>query len=190
MRLFLAIELPDPIRQSILRLAKTLRRFDVPEKSLIRRENLHLTLKFIGEVTDPAVSPMCDVLRQIPTPASFRLQPSHLGCLPERGEVRIISVGLDGQLDLLQSLYEGIESASSSLGLRKEGRRFHPHITVARLRKTLPSSARQELERIPLPDSAGMEFDVREFVLMQSVFEPAGVRYLRVARFPLAAISK
>jgi 2'-5' RNA ligase len=185
MRLFLAIELPDSLRRSLYQLSTLLKRHDIPPKSFIRPENLHLTLKFLGEVVDPDVSRICEGLKQVPAPGLIRLVPDHIECLPERGPVRIISVGLGGELDRLQTLYNGIEDACERLGIRREGRRFRPHITLARLRRTLPPSARPLLDGISLPPSATAAFTVEEFVLMQSFLEPQGARYVVVARFPI-----
>jgi len=184
MRLFIAIELPDFLRRSLSDLSRNLTLADIPPKSFVRAENLHITIKFIGEVVDPDLSRVCGALKQIPSTGSIRLTPDHVECLPERGPVRVIGVGLTGDLDRLQALYDSIENVSELLGVRRERRRFFPHVTIARLRRTLSPAVRPSLERVAVQDSPGKSFDVREFVLMQSILERDGARYVPVARFP------
>jgi 2'-5' RNA ligase len=185
MRLFIAIELPDLVRRSLSALSKDLAFAQVPTASLIRPENLHLTIKFLGEVVDPDVSRLCNVLKQVPAIGLIHLMPDHVECLPERGPVRTICIGVAGDLDRLQALYDSIEDISEQLGVRKERRRFLPHITIARLRRTLSPAIRPSLEGVALGRSPNQRFDVREFVLMQSVLERQGARYAPVARFPI-----
>jgi 2'-5' RNA ligase len=185
MRLFVAIALPDFVRRSLLELSRNQAFAGIPPNAFVRAENLHLTLKFIGEVVDPDVSRVCEVLKHIPQTGLIRLMLDHVVCLPERGPVRIIGIRANGDLDRLQSLYDSIEGLSEQLGVRKEGRRFFPHITIARLRRTLSPAVRPSLERIMLRRSPNEGFEVREIVLMQSIIERQGARYVPVARFPI-----
>ena len=139
-------------------------------------DNLHLTVKFLGEIDDRDVSRICNVLKGIESSGAIVLIPDGIHCLPERGPVRTICIGLKGDLARLQALYGNIEGVCEELGVRRERRRFLPHITLARLRRTLPTSVRTSIERVELRNSPG-QFEAREFVLMQSILEPQGAIY-------------
>lgn len=194
MRLFLAIELSDATRRVLGRMSQAWREnwdeellalgTECPPASWVRAENLHVTLKFLGEVPEREVPRICDALSAISILA-MRLQPDRIACLPERGPVRIISVGMGGELEKVDDLFEGIEQACEPLGFVRERRTFRPHITLARLRSSLPSHVRGRLTDAGAKHLPGPEFVAAEFVLMQSQLHPKGARYIPLARFPL-----
>lgn len=194
MRLFLAIELSEPVRQVIAELSKRWREswneeFPSlgtlgPPASWVRSENLHVTLKFLGEVPDAQIPRIYDALKTI-SPHPIRLRPDRIECLPVRGPVRVIGVGLGGELEKVAQLFQDVERACDGLGFARERRAFRPHITLARLRSFLPPHARRTLMEAGAKHLPGPEFVVNEFVLMQSQLNPKGARYIPLARFPL-----
>lgn len=195
MRLFLAVELPDSVRlklaglcqewkdnwtEELLRLGA-----EYPRPSWVRPENLHVTIKFLGEVADEDVPKLCDALATVRSVSPIKLWPDRVDCLPPNGPIRIICAGLVGDLDRFSEVHRQIDEQCQAIGFRPERRKYRPHVTLARLRQWLPSHARKALarasaKRLPAPD-----FIVSEFVLMQSHLDPQGARYLPVARFPL-----
>lgn len=179
MRLFTAIELPDDVRESLAGAQTSLKQTLSGKISWTAPRNLHLTLKFLGEVGDGDVVRVCDALRTVSAP-SFSIAVSQLGALPPRGRARVLIADVTGETQVLGGLFDSIESACEPLGFAREKRKFHPHITLARMRT--PKRVSRELAEVRL---TGTPFKMREFVLMQSLLKPAGAEYLRVAKIPL-----
>jgi 2'-5' RNA ligase len=180
MRLFTAIELPDDVRESLAGAQTSLKQKLSGKISWTAPKNLHLTLKFLGEVGDADVVRVCDALRGV-SAASFSIAVSQLGALPPRGPARVLMADVAGDTNVLGALFNLIEDTCEPLGFTREKRNFHPHITLARLRVAQRIS--HELEKVKL--KAASPFQVREFVLMQSTLSSAGSHYQPVARFSL-----
>jgi 2'-5' RNA ligase len=196
MRLFTAIELPASVRNHLAGLARAwaenwneellgLSHNEYPRVSWVRPENLHVTLKFLGEVPEPDVPRVCEALSDCAFSEPMRLNVDHIECLPPRGPVRVIAAGVGGDVGRLILLHREIEDACGKIGFAPESREYRPHITLARAKVPLPRHVRESLSaaggrHVPVP-----AFDVREFVLMESRLRPQGAEYLPVARFPL-----
>ena len=185
MRLFLALELPESVRNLLggfthqwLEEGRSFGR-----ASWVRRENLHATLKFLGEVSDQQLPLLCESLKSVPFEHLLRLWPDRIECLPPNGPVRVIGVGLMGELDRLAGIHRAIEDVCEPLGFARERRKYRPHVTLARMREFLPSHTRASLARAGAKHLPGPEFEVSEFVLMQSELHPQGSRYTPLARF-------
>lgn len=180
MRLFTAIELSDSARRHLVDVQDSIRLIARDGVSWTRHENLHLTLKFIGEVPDDRVDALCGALEEIEVPL-LRLRSAEVVLFPPRGPVRIIASGFAGDVEGARLLEEQIESQCERQGIARERRQYVPHVTLARARHPLGASKRQELLRVEI--SPGPEFETRRFVLMQSHLDSAGARYSVVARF-------
>ena len=198
MRLFLAIELPQAVRT---RLAELPRHWQAiwgerllgrsprpyPACSWVREQNLHVTLRFLGPVGDERVSEVCTSLEKVPKPGALSLQPDRLELLPPRGPVRVIAVGFGGDLSELEELHGSIEAACGAIGFAPEGRKYRPHVTLARTRAPLHGSVRlaladAESDYLPAP-----QMRVEAFVLMESRLYREAAEYIPLARFPLKA---
>lgn len=187
MRLFLAIELPEAVRRPLADLCARWKQSGIVRAlsiSWVRRENLHVTLKFLGETAEPRLPRLCDALQTVSAPA-IRLRPDHVDCLPPRGPVRVIGVGLAGDLEAIHEIFEQIQRATEPLGFARERRRYRPHVTLARVRQPLPPRDRPALAEAGAPELPAPEFTAGEFVLMQSHLHPHGAQYVPLARFPL-----
>jgi 2'-5' RNA ligase len=196
MRLFTAIELSTPARNHLAGLARKwtenwgeellgLSNDEYPRVSWVRPENLHVTLKFLGEVPEPQVPKVCQALSDWASPGPMRLNADHIECLPPRGPVRVIAAGVGGDVGRLTLLHREIDRACGLLGFAAESRQYRPHVTLARAKVPLPSHVREHLASAGNPHMPGPAFDVAEFVLMESRLHPQGAEYLPVARFPL-----
>src|SRR6266550_2352900 len=119
MRLFLAIELPDDVREHLVRVQEALATV-MPEVAMTRAENLHVTLKFLGEVDDRGTVSLCESLAKI-RGAAMELSARGVECYPKRGPIRIIAAGMDGSLVALRGLHQAIEQRCQFLGFEKEG---------------------------------------------------------------------
>jgi len=174
MRLFFAIELDEPFRNRLVELQDSLRPA-APDISYIRAENLHLTLKFIGEFEESKIPQLCESLKNIPKPGKFSMALTGLDFLPERGPIRILAAALDGGEKLL-ALQSQIEDACATQNIPRENRRYRPHITLARARRPLPRSTKSRLTQGVTTQSA--QLMVKEFVLIESKLSNRGSQYI------------
>jgi 2'-5' RNA ligase len=187
-RCFLAIDLPESARQHLARVQDALRDppDDVGAVSWVRRENWHVTLKFLGELADAELVRICEALRDV------RAQPMTLCAermvyFPRRGPVRVIAVEAGGDAGRLSAFRDAIEEACASVNVERDARRrFTGHITLGRSRHGERGAEIMSLRNRTLPDQfPGPLFNVEEFALLQSELHPAGSRYTKLATLPL-----
>jgi len=130
-RLFVSVDVPDDVKQSLARLAG-----DVPGARWLEPDEIHLTVRFIGEVDGLVFDDVLAALESVRL-APFALALRGVGHFPPRGEPRILWAGLE-RSDALRALHDRIESAVVRAGVEPERRKFAPHVTLARLRGTPP----------------------------------------------------
>jgi 2'-5' RNA ligase len=180
-RLFVAIDLPAALKEQLSALT-------VPIDGVRWTEtaNLHLTLRFIGDVSQDTADEIQVALSDVQSPP-FSLQLNGVGTFPAnpRKPPRIIWAGLSNP-PAIQSLHEKIEKTVSDLGPTPDNRPYTPHITLGRVKSAddpTIAAIRQFIER-----SAGFHseaFIPAEFLLMQSQLSPSGSKYTALARYPL-----
>lgn len=127
MRLFVALSLPEMVRTRLSLLGG-----GVPGANWSPAENLHLTLRFIGEVSTNEARDIDAALARIGG-HHFRLDIAGVGQFGDRKQARVLWAGVRPN-PTLNALRDRIERALVGIGLAPEGRKFHPHITLARLR--------------------------------------------------------
>jgi 2'-5' RNA ligase/ribosome silencing factor RsfS/YbeB/iojap len=192
LRAFIAIEIPNSIQEAIqkdtLSLRKTL------DSGLVRWtscKNLHLTLKFLGDVSESNLQFIKQMLTQeCAEHPAFDLQVGRLGSFPNSRRARVIWVGLSAPNDLL-SLQHSIEAAASRLGYEKEERGFSPHLTIGRVRQNLSAA---DLGRIHSAlDSTQVNMlgnvTIKAVHLFKSDLQPSGSVYTRLFSAPLNGVS-
>lgn len=181
MRLFVAIDLPEVLKQQLSALTTP-----IDGVRWTPTANLHLTLRFIGDVPQDVADEIQAVLLEVQSPP-FSLQLSGVGTFPgnPRKPPRIIWAGLSNP-PALQSLHEKIETVLRDLGLTPDNRPYTPHITLGRVRSFDESTAAalsQFLERNAAYHSEAFIPD--EFLLMESQPSESGQKYTALARYPL-----
>ena len=179
MRLFLALELPDAVKQHLTGLPRT----DSPAMKHTPAENLHVTLKFLGEVEGAAAEGLSDALRRVKVEPPIEVWGGHPVILPPRGKVRVISVGLDGDVAPVVELQSVVESVCAEHGFPPEGRRYLPHITLARARQPLPGSNRQRLADLLNGHLPTPTFRPHGFTLVRSHLGGPVPKYVPLVRF-------
>ena len=148
--------------------------------------NVHLTLKFLGDV-DPAMVPeivsgMEAAARSVP---SFALSAKAVGVFPNRRKARVIWVGLAGERKPLDTLHHSLESGLAGLGFKPEHRAFRAHLTIGRIRRRPnPETLARSLE--PFASAVSEPFEVDQMRLYQSVLKPTGAEYTLLHTAPLA----
>ncbi|EWY37879.1 2'-5' RNA ligase [Skermanella stibiiresistens SB22] len=126
-RLFVALELPEPVRDRLIGLGG-----GVPGARWTERENLHLTVRFIGEVENGVVPDIDAALAAVSAPG-FELVLDGVGQFGSGAKSRVLWAGVERN-DALVHLNQKVESALVRAGLPREERRYSPHVTLARLR--------------------------------------------------------
>ncbi|MBK5277052.1 MAG: RNA 2',3'-cyclic phosphodiesterase [Desulfuromonadales bacterium] len=178
MRLFIAIELPEEIRQILAGLQR-----DMAGVRWVPWEQLHLTLLFLGEVGEGELEMLYGGLKKIRF-APFSLNFTRPGCFPRSGNPRVLWFGVDGQ-PALERLASRVKAAMAACGISFEERPFHPHITLARIRQ--PEAGALLKGYIDHPVALQIPaLAVREFVLFQSRLTQQGAVHLSLKVFPCA----
>jgi RNA 2',3'-cyclic 3'-phosphodiesterase len=177
-RLFAAIEIPEQ-----LRLQLSLLQGGMPGARWTPTENMHLTLRFIGEVDQAVARDIDDVLADIRAPG-FSLSLKGVGEFG-RKEGRALWAGVD-TAEPLQHLAAKIESALQRMGLPAETRKYSPHVTLARLKDVPMGDIQTFLTAHALFRSP--PFEVDQFVLFSSTHSAKGSRYRVESVYPLGAV--
>jgi 2'-5' RNA ligase len=174
LRTFVAVEIAHPLRDAVDELVGSLRASTAPVK-WVRPENLHLTLKFLGNVEESKVDEIAGaIIRASEGTAPFEIALSGVGAFPNLKRPRVLWVGISKGKDELVSLSQKIEDELTELGFEKEKRGFSPHLTIGRLRR--------EGRPGDLPDRLGVQFKTGECTigrvrLMKSTLTPQGPVY-------------
>ncbi len=177
MRLFVALDLPQTVKEQLALLCCGL-----PGARWERTEQLHLTLRFIGETDGTRRQEISEALAAVLCPP-FSLQLKGVGFFPPRQEPHILWVGLEKSEPLLR-LRQQIEAALKRIGVEPEGRKFMPHITLARLRGTSADKVGNWLVQHSLFTAPPVA--VTAFRLYRSVLAPDGAKHFAEAEYPLA----
>jgi RNA 2',3'-cyclic 3'-phosphodiesterase len=199
MRLFIALDIDDGIRERISHFVEGVQGF-APDVRWVKPESLHITLKFIGEQPEPAVEQIKLALRTV-TASTTEIHFRGYGFFPTAKSARVFWVGMEAgsQLASLAGTIDErmTDEKMESLGIPKEGRAFSPHLTLARglggsgsprwRKGDGPNRAFQRLQEklasLPTPEFGTMT--PREFFLYQSQLSPKGSKYTKLERFPL-----
>lgn len=185
-RVFCAIELPETVRGRVMQhIARLREAVPTAQASWSRDANLHLTLKFLGEVSQDSVESFSRAAsRAVEDFAPFTILLEQTGIFPKHRSPRVLWIGINDREGKLGNLQSHLEDESAHAGFGKEDRRFDPHLTVARLRKpqharTLASAHKQlAFERA--------EITVSELLVIRSELNSEGSKYTVVSRHPLS----
>ncbi len=185
-RVFIAIELPHNVRIRLAEHINTLRH-SIPEvrASWSREDNLHLTLKFLGDI------PVANVekLSAAASTAASKVEPFEIfvedcGAFPERGQPRVLWIGIDDPSGKLSELNRALEDECANAGFAREARAFHPHLTIARIRQ--PHGSRQ-LAAMHTEIGFNREItSVSELAVIRSELSSEGSRHTIISRHVLS----
>ncbi len=185
-RIFLALELPDAVRNTLRRRIERLARM-IPEVRWADPAVLHVTLAFLGEVDDAQLDAATQAAASVAgVHAPFSLRLAGLGTFGSARSPRVIWVGLAGEKAQLLSLQFAVAEALAVRGFPREERPFSPHLTLARIRKPLSDDAHATLARVqhePPPDTT---WRANAIAVMKSELLRPAARYTALSRWPLA----
>ncbi|MFO8034289.1 MAG: RNA 2',3'-cyclic phosphodiesterase [Candidatus Bipolaricaulota bacterium] len=180
MRLFFCVELPEDVRRLLTERSRELRR-KLGTAKWVTPENMHITLRFLGELGEDTAREIQDMAAELAKEAEpFQVELETLGAFPRAERARVLWVGPAARHERFARLAHGLEEAVQAAGLPPERREASPHVTLARFRS--PRNVAQVIA--PLPEGP-LAVPVEELVLMSSVLGPQGPTYSPVARLPL-----
>lgn len=185
MRLFVAVPLPPDLLPGAARVLDGLRERGWPVR-WVRPDSLHVTLKFFGEVLPDREGIITEMLGfAVQGTPPIRLALSGAGAFPDLQRPRVLRLDVGVGSEALELLQDRIERGGLRIGFPPEGRPFHPHVTLGRVKEgqRLPAAAAQTLQRI----GAGPVAEASQVVLFESLQTRTGPAYLSRAEFPLLA---
>ena len=216
LRLFVAIELPDDLKRALDDAVAMLKHAGANEGlRWVRAEGIHLTLKFLGATPPDRVPAIAVALREhLRGAAPFALQPAGFDAFhggkkaatfrtwreSYAHNIRVIFVGLTGDVDALADLAERVETALNPLGYPREQRPFFGHLTIARVREDSTREQRERISaatdrfphgtdlytrRVPEQQVAFPPLEITSVSLMQSTLQRGGATYRALDTFPL-----
>ena len=187
-RLFVALEIPAAVRDNLAALINALRAADASSSKnkarWVRPENLHVTLKFIGNVDAGKMDPIREALAEVCSSSSVELHFRGLGFFPNEKRPRVLWAGIEASPNLAP-LAASVDARLEKLGIPRETREFSPHLTIARFD---PPGISETL-RAAAQGNAAREFGAvctGEFHLFESKTRPAGAEYIRLSSFSFA----
>ncbi len=189
-RLFVACEVPDEVKLAIGEVIERLRARSGTAVRWIRPEGVHVTLKFLGEVPVKKLPAIRLALQEAVVGHSpFELEFSNIGTFGGREGLRIMWVGIAGDVLRLEALVRAVNAVLAVVGFEPERRPFRPHLTLGRVRDSISTRQRAEIEvavgKMEVPPSTWRTTHVS---LMTSSLTRAGADYDVLATFPLKVI--
>jgi 2'-5' RNA ligase len=179
MRLFLALELRESVRDELERAIAPLRAIETG-LSWAAPDKRHLTLRFFGEVDDAGAERIVAAADEVARGhRPFSMQLGGIGAFPNFRRARVVWIGVETE-PRLELLHHDLELGFERVGFEVEGRAFRPHVTLARIRSPLPEDRARALARAARKVHFSATADVGEIVLLESTFAPSGARYRRV----------
>jgi 2'-5' RNA ligase len=184
MRSFIAIEVPEAIKEGLARVQVRLKNAGV-DASWSRPEGVHLTLKFLGEVGEERVPEIMGALaRALSGAERFRLCGEGVGTFPNPASARVVWLGLAGDVKALAALQAAVEQAVSGLGMERDDRPYTPHLTLGRIK--LIRNRPAWLEGLAgVRDCRLPGFEVAAVSLIESQLSPSGAVYRERGRLAL-----
>ena len=186
MRLFFAIDIDETIRLRIDEFVfKNYHLLGNNKLSWVKKDNLHITLKFLGETKENILPKINDrVFDCIKKYKKFRIEIKDLGVFPKVSLTKVLWLGVKDNTGELTSLFSEIENQMFELNFEKEKRPFKPHLTIARVRMI------NNLDKIKFFIEKFKEInfgfsEVKEIKLYQSILKSDGSEYKVIERYPL-----
>jgi RNA 2',3'-cyclic 3'-phosphodiesterase len=188
MRLFVAVDLDDAVRAAVQRstvaLRQRLERLRTASRlGWVGPDRMHLTLVFLGEVSESIGG---DIAARLASPVAvspFSIRIGHVGMFPPSGRPRVLWLAVEDGLDELRRLHREVLNRLEGLEFAREARAFSPHLTLARFREPGTVAERQALADVELPSFGASRVD--HVTLYQSRLSPKGPTYLPVRTTPL-----
>jgi RNA 2',3'-cyclic 3'-phosphodiesterase len=186
-RAFIAIELPDNIKKELIKVISILRADSSVPVKWVEPENVHITLKFLGDIDTERVDAIINAVKQatagIPP---FKLEVRGLGVFPNPKKTQVAWAGLSGDMEVLVHLQQNVEFEMEEMGFSREMRKFSPHLTLARVRDNITSMERERFGNLVTGASfSAGTIKVESVNLMKSLLTRQGAVYSRLGSIGL-----
>ena len=182
LRAFIAVEIPLDIRQDIEHATSNLRRGTGSLIRWVAVENMHLTLKFLGDIPTANMEVLTQMIRaEADSFNCFDIHLTGIGSFPNPKRPRVIYIGIQAPAEL-EAFQRQLESATRRLGYNSEERAFAPHLTIGRVRQNIPQDDQQKIRRAleaSKIDSPGTA-KVNSVHLYKSDLKPTGPVYTKL----------
>lgn len=175
-RLFVGIQIPAELRQRMAMLATP-----IDGARWVPEENLHITVRFIGDIPEDVAEDLAAALHGVKAPA-FQVAIAGAGHFETRKRVRALWLDIERN-EALQALHDRVDGTLVRSGLAPEGRRYKPHVTLARLKEARPATVRDWLAANGM--FRAVPFLADKFVLFSSHLGRKGSIYTPEMEFPL-----
>ena len=182
-RTFICIEIPESVKERIEELQRHLRQID-SRVSWTKPSNIHLTLKFLGDVAPHRIERVRQATeRSVISIAPFEIEVGGAGCFPSPRSPRVLWVGLATLPESLKQLQGKLEDELFREGFPRESKRFAPHLTIGRVRD--PRNGSRLAEELQARGFDSEIFQAREIIVMRSELKPTGSVYTPQATISL-----
>jgi len=179
MRAFIAIAVPESVLKSCQDIVVQLRGLNLQGR-FAKTPSIHLTLQFLGNIEEDQIVGIAQVLEQAGKEiAPFELVVGRLGVFPQLANPRVVWIGaepVDGLMRLQSKIQRGLEP----LGLPREKRDFHPHLTLFRLKSRKNLGPLTEFLQAEGPHQQAGVIQAEQIHLYQSILKPQGAEYLKL----------
>ncbi len=176
MRTFIAIDLNESLKNNICEYINELKKINQSKIKWIKENGMHITLKFLGEISEDKVSDIDNILEKTaeqhkPFPITFK----GTGYFPNRKKPRVLWIGIENNT-ILCDIQSQLEDKLQSLGFPKEKRTFSPHLTMGRIKK--PFHLQSILSKISADQEKYFgEMTAQKITFFQSILKSSGAEY-------------
>lgn len=183
MRTFIAVEIPEQVKEKIASVLTGLKKLAL-EASWVKKENLHLTLKFLGEVKEEKIEEVYKTVAiSVENTGKFRVNLKELGCFPNIKKPRVVWIGIEKGKENLSALSSRLEENLERLGFPREDRLFSAHLTLGRIKSS--KNTENLLKFFQNNYFESEDFEIEEVVVMKSTLTPQGAIYSALKKIAL-----
>lgn len=182
-RTFICMGLPESVKVRIEKLQRELRQIEA-QVSWVKAANIHLTLKFLGDVPQAKIPLIAAAVKlAIGSCGPFQVAVGGAGCFPSLRNPTVLWIGVSPIPEALTQIYEAMEEELARQGFARETKRFKPHLTIARLRN--PRNTKAVADAFMACGFEDESFQASEVIVMRSDLTPRGSIYTPQAVIPL-----
>ncbi|MCX7822753.1 MAG: RNA 2',3'-cyclic phosphodiesterase [Syntrophobacterales bacterium] len=185
-RAFIAIDLPEIVKRDLENLQKILMS-ETKKIRWVRPEGIHLTLKFLGNIRINFIQKIEEIIKGVVQHYKpLRLTPKGCGAFPSLKNIRVIWVGLEGDVDILRELQKTLEQELEVIGFPKEDRHFTPHLTLGRAKDSYRDERLSKALLLNASTFQSSSFYADEIVIFKSTLTPSGAIYSKISAIKLS----
>jgi RNA 2',3'-cyclic 3'-phosphodiesterase len=190
-RLFVAVAVPDDVKAKMAAAQADLRRV-LPDRNVrwTRREQFHLTLRFLGDAEAARVEALAEAIRTACAGfGALHLRAERIGCFPDRGYPRVVWVGVRDEAEQLPRLQQVVQAATEGFTAEPKEERFTGHLTLARIKGIKrPEADALGKAAAGMADMLFGQWTAHQIELMRSELLPQGARHSSLASIALAPL--